>query len=127
MAVPESLRKIERPVNTIVEYSDRDTMYRYEVRERGKIVYENGSNPRPKNVKVVGHIIDGKFVPRKEKTSNVPEMCSYGASAFAYSFSDDIYRDLLSIYPVRVATGIMAVAMLKVTKPWIACVGDHLF
>ena len=79
MAVPESVRKVERPVNTIVEDSGRDTMYRYAVRERGEIVYESGSNPRPKNGKVVGHIIDGKFVPRKEKTSNVPEMCSYGA------------------------------------------------
>ena len=48
MAVPESVRKVERPVNTIVEDSGRDTMYRYAVRERGEIVYESGSNPRPK-------------------------------------------------------------------------------
>ena len=32
MAVPESVRKVERPVNTIVEDSGRDTMYRYAVR-----------------------------------------------------------------------------------------------
>ena len=35
MAVPESVRKVERPVNTIVEDSGRDTMYRYAVREIG--------------------------------------------------------------------------------------------
>ena len=121
MAVPESVRKVERPVNTIVEDSGRDTMYRYAVRERGEIVYESGSNPRPKNGKVVGHIIDGKFVPRKEKTSNVPEMCSYGAAAFARSFSRDLYSDLLSIYPVRDAASVIAIAMLKVIKPRIAC------
>ena len=69
MSVPESVRKVARPVNTIVEDSGRDTKYRYAVRERGEIVYENGSNPRPKNGKVIGHIIDGVFVPRKEKTA----------------------------------------------------------
>lgn len=121
MAVPEEIRKVERPVNTIVEDSGRDTKYRYSVRERGEIVYESGSNPRPKNGRVVGHIIDGRFVPRAEETSTAPEELGYGAAAFAYSFSSDIYRDLLSIYPVRDATGIMAVAMLKVIKPRIAC------
>ena len=49
MAVPESVRKVKRPVNTIVEDSGRDTVYRYSVRERGEIVYESGGNPRPKN------------------------------------------------------------------------------
>ena len=53
MSVPESVRKVARPVNTIVEDSGRDTKYRYAVRERGEIVYENGSNPRPKNGKVI--------------------------------------------------------------------------
>ncbi|MDD5973395.1 MAG: hypothetical protein PUC01_06750, partial [Spirochaetales bacterium] len=77
MSVPESVRKVARPVNTIVEDSGRDTKYRYAVRERGEIVYENGSNPRPKNGKVIGHIIDGVFVPRKEKTAEVPNMFSY--------------------------------------------------
>ena len=46
MAVPESVRKVKRPVNTIVEDSGRDTVYRYSVRERGEIVYESGGNPR---------------------------------------------------------------------------------
>ena len=39
MAVPESVRKVARPVNTIVEDSGRNTKYRYAVRERGEIVY----------------------------------------------------------------------------------------
>lgn len=36
MAVPESVRKVARPVNTIVEDSGRNTKYRYAVRERGE-------------------------------------------------------------------------------------------
>ena len=121
MSVPESVRKVARPVNTIVEDSGRDTKYRYAVRERGEIVYENGSNPRPKNGKVIGHIIDGVFVPRKEKTAEVPNMFSYGAAAFAHFFTNDIYMDLLSVYPIRDAVEIIAIAILKVIKPKIAC------
>ena len=121
MAVPESVRKVARPVNTIVEDSGRNTKYRYAVRERGEIVYESGSNPRPKNGRVIGHIIDGMFVPRTEKTAEKPDMFSYGAAAFAYSFSHDLYRDLLAVYPIRDASEIIAVAMLKVIKPRIAC------
>ena len=120
MAVPESVRKVARPVNTIVEDSGRNTKYRYAVRERGEIVYESGSNPRPKNGRVIGHIIDGMFVPRTEKTAEKPDMFSYGAAAFAYSFSHDIYHDLLAVYPIRDASEIIAVAMLKVIKPRIA-------
>ena len=82
MAVPESVRKVARPVNTIVEDSGRNTKYRYAVRERGEIVYESGSNPRPKNGRVIGHIIDGNFVPRVEKTAEEPDMFSYGAARF---------------------------------------------
>ena len=120
MAVPESVRKVARPVNTIVEDSGRNTKYRYAVRERGEIVYESGSNPRPKNGRVIGHIIDGMFVPRAEKTAEEPDMFSYGAAAFAYSFSQDLYRDLLAVYPIRDPSEIIAVAMLKVIKPRIA-------
>ena len=36
MAVPESVRKVARPVNTIVEDSGRNTKYRYAVRERAR-------------------------------------------------------------------------------------------
>lgn len=121
MAVPESIRKVERPVNTIVEDSGRNTKYRYAVRQRGEIVYEKGKNPKPKNGKVIGHIIDGVFVPRAEKTAEKPDMFSYGAAAFAYSFSENLYHDLLAVYPIRDAVEIIAVAMLKVIKPRIAC------
>ena len=47
-------------------------------------------------------------------------MFSYGAAAFVYSFSQDLYRDFLVVYPIRDASEIIAVAMLKVIKPRIA-------
>jgi len=120
MAVPEEIRAVKRPVNTIVEDSGRDSKYRYSVRERGEIIYVSGSNPKPKNGRVIGHIINGEYVPKAEKTIAKPEEMSYGASALAKSEADDIYSDLLSVYPVNDATAIMAIAFLRVLKPRIA-------
>lgn len=121
MAVPEEIRNIKRPINTIVEDSGRDTKYRYSVRERGAISYTPGGNPMPSNGKVIGHIIDGVYVPKVAKTISEPESFSYGATAFVHSQSDDIYKDLLAVYPVNDATTIMAIATLLAIKPGIAC------
>ena len=57
MAVPEEVRKVDRPVNTIVDDSGRDSLYRYSVRERAGAKCVPGRNPQPRNGKVVGHIV----------------------------------------------------------------------
>ena len=83
MAVPEYIRMVPRPVNTIVEDNGRDGPNRFAVRERVSIKYISGGNPQPKNGKVIGHIRDGKYVPKQDKASvSGPDMLSYGASAF---------------------------------------------
>ncbi len=120
MAVPEEIRAVKRPVNTIVEDSGRDSKYRYSVRERGEIIYVPGCNPKPTNGKVIGHIINGEYVPKADKTMTEPEEMSYGASALVKSEADDLYSDLLSVYPVNDATAVMAIAFLRVLKPHIA-------
>jgi len=120
MAVPQAIREVKRPLNTIVEDSGRDSAFRYSVRERGEIVYESGRNPRPMNGKVIGHIINGEYVPKAEKTKTEPEELSYGACALIQKEAADIYKDLLSVYPAKDATTIMAIAMLRVIKPHIA-------
>lgn len=64
MGVPKEIREVPRPVNTVVVDSGNDTDLRYAVRERaasGK--YVPGRNPAPKNGRVIGHIIDFKYVP----------------------------------------------------------------
>ena len=60
MKVPEEIRKVKRPVNTIVEDSGREGPKRYSVRQRGVVKYVPGNNPQPHNGKVIGHIIDYK-------------------------------------------------------------------
>ena len=106
MAVPEYIRKVERPVNTIVDDNGRDGPNRYAVRVRASVRYVKGKkNPQPKNGKVIGHIVDGRYVPVQRKSKNdsgdikestlccssskkyskTPFVLSYGSSAFVKS------------------------------------------
>ena len=103
MAVPDYIRKVPRPVNTIVVDNGRDGPNRYAVRERIGTRYIPGGNPQPRNGKVIGHIRDGKFVSKQEPSSVTgPDMLSYGASAFVKSVSRDLLDDLMDVYPIAV-------------------------
>ncbi len=119
MKVPEEIRKVERPVNTIVEDSGREGPKRYSVRERGMVKYVPGKNPQPHNGKVVGHIINYKFVPveNSKETSVEPKMLSYGSVALARSVSEDITDDLLQIFDAKIAFSIMSLAIIRVIRP----------
>ena len=121
MAVPGEIRKVKRPVNTIVEDSGSSGMFRYAVRSRNGAVY-HGGNPLPKNGCVVGHIINGEFVPVEKKTAEEgPDMLSYGPAALFHSLGNDILDDLLHVYQANDAYGIMAMACLRVIRPGITC------
>ena len=117
MAVPMEIRAVERPVNTIVDDSGRDGPKRYAVRERASSKYIPGGNPQPRNGKVIGHIIDFKFVPIQKTVRIEPDMLSYGAAAVVKSVTGDIFHDLLSVYAADEVYSIMAMATLKVIKP----------
>jgi hypothetical protein len=78
MAVPEAIRKVPRPVNTVVEDNGRDGPNRYSVRERASTKYIAGGNPQPRNGKVTGHIVDGVYIPVNDKVADTePDMLSY--------------------------------------------------
>lgn len=65
MSVPESIRKVPRPKNTIVADNGREGPYRWAVRERSGVKYKTGlKNPQPQTGKVIGHIVNGKYVPK---------------------------------------------------------------
>ena len=118
MAVPESIRKVPRPVNTIVQDNGKEGPNRYPVRERISVTYVAGGNPQPKNGKVIGYIVDGVYVPLGVATINAePDMLSYGASAFVRSVSKDLFTELLGVYTPKDAYTIMAIASLRVIKP----------
>ena len=121
MPVPPEIRAVERPKNTIVEDRGRDGPKRYAVRERGSIKCIPGRNPQPHNGKVIGFIIDGKFVPsvkpKDEDNSCSPDMLSYGSAALVKSVSSDLLADLLKVYDPVVAYTIMSIASIKVIRP----------
>ena len=121
MGVPESIRKVPRPVNTVVTDNGKDTMFRYPVRERSKVIYVPDGNPSPRNGKVIGHIINGEYVPLSEKTAiKGPDMLSYGGAALVKAVTEDVYHDLLAVYPANEVFQIMSIASLRVIKPGIA-------
>ena len=117
MAVPASIRAVERPSNTIVEDNGRDGPNRYAVRLRAGVKYVPGGNPQPRNGKVIGHIVDGKYVPVNAPVADAkPEMLQYGASAFVYSVSADLIEDLLDIFAAKDAYSIMTIASLRLAS-----------
>ncbi len=118
MSVPKYIREVPRPVNTVVIDNGNDGPTRYAVRERKGIQYVSGGNPQPKNGKVIGHIVDGVYVPKHQAISDTaPDMLSYGAAAFVHSVSSNLLSELLEIYSAKDAYTIMAIATLRVIKP----------
>ena len=121
MPVPEYIRNVTRPTNTVVQDSRREGPKRYVVRERKTVRYVAGGNPQPVNGRTVGYIINETFVPITEKTaSDGPDVLSYGGSSLIRSVSDDILEDLLAVYPPNDTYSIMAVASVKVQKPGVS-------
>ena len=120
MAVPAEIRAVPRPKNTIVDDSGREGPKRYAVRERSYTKYVAGGNPQPHNGKVIGHIIDMKYVPISDapsKADSEPDMLSYGASALVKSVTQDLKEDLLAVYDPSDVFAMMSLATLKVIKP----------
>lgn len=117
MGVPESIRKVKRPINTIVVDLGNG---KYGVRERKSVVYVKGGNPKPINGKIIGHIVDGKYIPLVDEVLSSPSMVSFGGAALVRSVSFDLYQELLNVFPIPFADFIITVASLRVIKPDIA-------
>ena len=72
MAVPEDIRKIERPKNTVI-YSYGKNKDKYIIKQRIGCKYKNGRRI-PVNGSTVGHIINGKYIPISE---NMPRRITF--------------------------------------------------
>jgi len=118
MPIPETIRSIERPINTIVQDTGRNGSKRYIVRERKSIFYVKGCNPQPVNGKTIGYIFDGKFIPIGEKMApQGPKMLSFGMSTLIKNLSDDIFVDLSTVFDLNDTCTIISMAALKVQRP----------
>lgn len=118
MAVPQDIRAVPRPVNTIVDDSGRDGPKRFAVRQRASSKYVPGGNPQPRNGRVIGHIINHRYVPvSSPMASEDADMLSYGASALVKAVTGDLFSNLLDVFDSGEAYAIMSMATLKVVKP----------
>lgn len=120
MGVPEDIRNVPRPKNTVVVENKETGLRHYAVRERAGVNYVKGGNPQPVNGKVIGHIYEGRFIPVSERPGiNGPDCASYGSSALVRRESKDILDDLMSIMDINDAVLIYVASFLKVIYPGI--------
>ncbi|AGI47102.1 Transposase DDE domain protein [Thermoplasmatales archaeon BRNA1] len=120
MGVPEEIRKVPRPPNTVVVENKCEGPKHYGVRARVGVKYVPGGNPQPINGGIIGYIFEGRFVPvRDEPAVNGPDSRSYGAAAFARRESGDLMEDLLGTMDIDYAMRAYVSALLKVIKPGI--------
>ena len=120
MPVPEEIRKVPRPRNTVVVDRGTNGPKRYAVRARAGAKYGPHGKTLPINGAVIGHICNGVFVPCSEEQTlspRGPQELSYGAAAFAYSEAQDLWADLTRIYQIDHANTLLAIAILRCIKP----------
>ncbi|MCD8338779.1 MAG: transposase [Burkholderiales bacterium] len=122
MGVPQEILAVPRPTNTIVQDLGGNGLRRFAVLERKGIVHTEAGKRYPRNGKVVGHIIDGKFMPRKPNAGTGDEnMLSYGVPALVHDQMRDVQSELLEVYGVRDVYTTMALVAVRVKCPGIAC------
>ena len=117
--VPEDIRKVSRPRNSVVIDTGHVGMKRYEVKTRKTVRYVKGGNPQPVNGSVIGYIFDGKFISRRKKAEGV-EIKSFGGSQLVWMLSKDVFHDLSAVYDVGQASQIYAIAALRVLRKHIS-------
>lgn len=117
MAVPEEIRKVERPVNTVVRKVGSG-IYQYAVIERTGC-RRDGKRCIPVEGKVIGHIIDGRYVEGKARASDRTEvdLVDYADIALVDMLSRDILTSLYEFFDVKDSMRMYAMAALRVCSP----------
>lgn len=120
MTVPEEIRKVARPRNTVVEMRvNSDGVPRYIVRTRNGTKYENGRS-MPVNGRVIGYIIDGTYVDRPPAGPILPrekDMQTWALERLALNLGGDVLEDLRQVYDERDAEMLMSMAVLRLRNP----------
>ena len=63
MAVPEEIRKVSRPLNTVVVENKTEGVRKYAVRARKGLKRIPGKHSQPVNGPVIGYIFNGEYIP----------------------------------------------------------------
>ena len=107
MPIPKEILKL-KPKNTRVKATRKPNEYNVIKRT---CVLKNGK-PTPKELGVIGKIIDGKYIPIKKDAYDV-EFKTYGTVAIVEKTSREIFENLCEIYPTEDAKKIYVIAMLR--------------
>lgn len=114
MKVPEEIRKVERPPNTVVYAFGHDPV-KYNVKQRtyeivdGKRVQKDGDT--------VGAIIGSRFVPNSGSITYADsDMLFWGRSQLVVDLTKDILDDLLAVYDRRDALKTYVMAVLRTVE-----------
>lgn len=113
--VPEYIRKIDRPRNTIVQSTNHENVYL--VIQRVGCRYDNGRR-LPVNGHVIGHIIDGKYVPKEERqrtrlSQRSAHILKYGNIAFAHQVGSDLLTSLAKVFDLKDAETIYVLSLIR--------------
>ncbi len=113
MAIPKEIREVERPKGTVIKYASG---YYYVVKRTS--VYKEGRRV-PKDLGIVGKIIDGKFVENKQnvlKNQKEIDIKTYGETALFDQASKSVLEELKVVYDDETATKLYVIALLRATN-----------
>lgn len=117
MAIPEEIRKVERPKNTIVRENKNGGRFRYMVIERVGCKRKEGKNI-PINGKTIGHIIDGKYVEgRRKLTQREITLKDWGEYALFSKEGKTVLEELKDVYDIKDAEKMYVIALLRIARP----------
>ena len=121
MPIPHHILSVERPKNTVVICYGKNKDH-YAVRQRVGCKYVNGRH-LPQNGPTIGHIIDGRYVP-KEDTRPTVSMCDVDLKDWAnVALCDRLFKDVLQdmrkVYNEKDAMKLYLIAILRVCNPGI--------
>jgi hypothetical protein len=127
MAIPEAIRKIERPRNTIVvKRGNGPRMYAVVERVGCRRV---GDRNVPVNGCTIGYIIQGAFVACSDSVSRrKTELKDYADVVLIDSVSRSLLNELYAVYSAPDAMKIYVIALLRVCYPGVPyCRIDHYY
>ena len=120
MAIPEEIRNVARPKNTIVVKRGNGPL-QYAVVERVGCKRVGESNI-PVNGYTVGHIIDGSFVAISDQVAQrKTELKDYADVVLIDSVSRSLLDELYAVYAASDALKIYGMALLRVCYPGVPC------
>ncbi|MCD8338816.1 MAG: hypothetical protein LUC43_01215, partial [Burkholderiales bacterium] len=119
MAVPADILAVKRPLNTVVVDHGGDGRKRFAVLARKESVHRPGKSSSPRNGKVVGHIIGGKYVPLDSMSlaAQGSVTLSYGVSALLHKLMSGVFRELLDVFSINDALSIMVLIDARIKRP----------